>query len=458
MRPVDPKLIDVFLLMLEDGEVEVVLCGDHDLLTPLQSLRLLRIILRTTPRLADACKKIFQQIEQEVERLGRDFAKNGSELNEEVQSWIETLRSLASDSLASERKNVLFGFILDVVTILKPFSNVCKLVQDLAQRIAIDLDVDNFWLASTCIGKFSMVDEQIYYALQQLVQKCIESRLTPDDCLKIYLDQAEHLTAEVSEMLFNRAVAIFNDEKSGSLLGKVWRVITLKSESTPKTKNLARLFSRCVLDLNLDSLDSVQLVLAACDHPGLSSILKFFANLSKLGLLEGEIVQKSENILKQVDHFTVELCGGRLSLQTFLIVNDKPRISKLLALHECLAESGVMEPSIKRWKLSDLIKLRSEEINEYFSARDDFRKFVEKFELKGSEEIAQILAQFQRDPAKLSLEEVCVIRDQSRGSPVLRLQLVAPKDLTVLRKHNGFFSDSAIFRMIHDQVREDEAR
>jgi len=208
--------------------------------------------------------------------------------------------------------------------------------------------------------------------------------------------------------------------------------------------------------VNLDGLDTAQVVRVATDHSGLSNMMKFFPNLLKLKLLDKEIVQKSNYILDQIDHFSMDLWHSRLKLQTCNMLKNQKQVEKLITIHECLDEIRDSGQALKKSDLKTLIKLRSEELAEFYQAAEDVEKFMTKFDLKNGE-VDHILAQFSVDPSTIELRDVCQRREEN-GPIRLELQQLSVDDLVVLRHHNHLYINSAIFRKIHEQVLEKEER
>jgi len=466
MKTVDPKLDKVMFEMLETGEMEEVLCGDYSsLLNPHQLLVVFEAIYKTTNKLGGVCENILKRFKKEGDRISLEFDKESSlsdEDAEDIRQWIKKLTNLIEVRASMDRKYILFNLVLSVVAIFRPFNKSVQTVESIAQSISIDLKQRyvkryHFRDVTACIEKFSSIDQHVHSKLLEILGFYFQSVGT-EECFTIFLNEAEHLTPEISNMLFNRTVGIFSDEKSSGFLSNLFQAgkNILGYEQNPKARNLSRLYTHSIGGVNLDGLDTAQVVRVATDHSGLSNMMKFFPNLLKLKLLDKEIVQKSNYILDQIDHFSMDLWHSRLKLQTCNMLKNQKQVEKLITIHECLDEIRDSGQALKKSDLKTLIKLRSEELAEFYQAAEDVEKFMTKFDLKNGE-VDHILAQFSVDPSTIELRDVCQRREEN-GPIRLELQQLSVDDLVVLRHHNHLYINSAIFRKIHEQVLEKEER
>lgn len=334
-----------------------------------------------------------------------------------------------------------------------------KVVADLAQIMSIDLQRSkNFGRItvrdmSSCIEKISTVDPQVHAELLEAFDCHYVSNISNDSCLNIYIEEAGQFSAEISDMLFKKAITIFSDKQSDSTFTKLWDVgkALFGYETSSKAQNMARFFSHCIQDVKLENdLNPIRAFESLAGLPALSGMMKFFPNLLKRKLLQDEVIVKSQHILETVDQFSIYLSQGQLMLQDFTLLRNEAIINRFISLHECLAEVRNSEQVVRNNGLRDLIKLRLEEVDSFYKAREDVNKFVVKFD---NFKIENVMSQFDRNCAQL--KDVCKVRT-TEGAIELLLDGISPSDMDQVRRHNRYYENSAIFREINDDVLSDE--
>ena len=414
MKAVDPKLDAVFFSMLEVGEMEEIVTGDSkhsELFTANQLLVMLMGIWQRSANLDKICQKISDRFRKEGEQILKRSCNNNGSLNDDdlaqIKNWIKLVKLFSGQTIHGRKKFTLIGLFLDIILVIKPVSDLPDLVSNLAQTISVDfvmgrIEVDMFTGFSRCLSKFSLLDRNIHSELLNKFRVSL-SNVSSENCFDAYLNEAGNMSDEISNLLFDRSVAIFSEKTESGILSKVWTAGKnfLGFEDNNRLQNLIKLFSRCIADFNLDHLEGHEVVLKATDLPAISNMLKFFPKLSDSHKLDPDICKKVHQILEEVDRFTIDLYQGRLTLQVCSMLKDQSMAERLISLHETLSEVRKTKQAIDKSDLKILIGLRIEETDSFHRAAEDVNGFVTKFKKDESVEIDQIASQFNIDPSEV---------------------------------------------------------
>jgi hypothetical protein len=314
---------------------------------------------------------------------------------------------------------------------------------DLEQRKIKKKDLREFFI---CMHKLSSIDPSSQTRLVQNLKEHFVAVYSHDVCLDIFIDEADHMLPEVSDLFFAKAVEAFNGEKASGKLSRIFNFFGMGGAGVDaKIKNLARLFSHCIQETKINGLTPVEAVAVITGLPALANMMRFLPRLRELDCLGAGIEEKAGLILDHVKQANLALAEGRVSLHLLNILKEEQRVERLFTLTGCVRDAQAVR------ELKTCINLRSEELAEYHQAADDVRKFATKFDdIKESEMINTILAQFEGNPETVQLREVCTLR--SRPGPVaVQLCHVSSEDLKQVRRHNELYS-SAVFRIIQDRV------
>ena len=393
MKAADPKLDAVFLRMLENSEIEKLISEDVEKCRPFNIahlLGLLGLILQTSHRIPQACDVINKRLLEEGERMTNYRINNDGQISQEdsthIKQWLKVIRSILKKEIPVSKKNVLVNFFLDFVLTVGPFEDMTELANELAQTIGVDLhkgplfaDLCKDW--SEYLRKMALVDDQIHKDLLVRFKTHVAS-ICPDDCFDTFLSDGESISAEISDVLFDRAILMFQEKKDANVFskfvsyGKSWF-----TGDTSKAKNLSRLFRRCIDDLHFGRIEDVfTVVRISTDLPMISNMMKFYSKLKDSNLLDRFVVQKADLILNQTEQFMIDLDEGNLTLEMCAVFKDVSRVARLLNLYEChhdIRYNGGRF-SINRYKT--LVKTRLAEMEEYYHAGADLTSFRSKFE------------------------------------------------------------------------------
>ena len=455
--------------MLRSQELEELLVENTGLFTTSQLASMLLAVCRETNKLAAICHKVSDQFKGEGSSLFDRRAtaaetesgevKLSQEVADVIKRWTEFLDELLKTAadLVHVRKYLLLQLALDLVAVMRPVAMsptllllhqlVEMIVHDLKQRCITKRCFRDF---SICLQKLSRIDRQSHGQLVAQLGKDFVAVTSHDDCLEIFLDEADHLSPEAAELFFTKAVEAFSTQQAvNSWINKIPLLNWLRGSGTSdaKTQNLARLFSHCIQETQLPGRGSAEVFAVIIDMPVLANMMKFLPQLRRLGCLPAEIERKASLILNHVKQVTLDLADGRLSLHLLgMLKHAQQRVDRLVAL------AGIMEESPQSsGDLKTLVGLRLGELAEYHQAGEDIRSFSAKFDdLKDSDGVSETLAQFAGDPSTVELREVCELR--SRMGPIqLHLHHVSVEDLKQVRRHQDLYA-SAAFRIIQDRV------
>jgi hypothetical protein len=314
MKIVDPKMSNVLLQMLTFNEMEKILTDENSehvlLFSPCQLLVMIRCITDRSTKLSQACLNIAIRFQEELTSIKNRSANNGDKLAREdlaeLGVWLKNIRLFLEGSFATSKKYLLVDLFVGIVLAAKPFINTSELDQYLAQTISVDLsrqpDFSNLckgW--SRCMSKFSQLSGGLHADLLSRFKTYVAA-IPPETCFDVYLTDAGEHSNEISEVLFERAITLFQVNKETSY---IWRAYDLGknffgSESNNRAKNLGRLFSRCIGDLFFDERTQSSVVRSSTELPSTSNMMKFFPKLLELKVLEKGTDAKVNLILKQV--------------------------------------------------------------------------------------------------------------------------------------------------------------
>ena len=466
--------------MLQVGEMEELLSNDNHnkLLNASQRIALLLALVseRTKNKLASFCNKISQRFKDEADTLVEELAKSGDDdrvvskvIAEVTGDWSRQLQQvcevIADRPVRHQDRYALIDLLLNMAAALQPLSNVDQLLQKLAQLLVLDLeekqlsrDRSDLRAFLVCFNKFSSMDQQTYAQLLEAMKEHFVESTGCEDCLEIFLEEAEHLPPPISDKLFDKAVLAFDNQKSSNRFGRFFKDISkfLGYGANSKTDNLTRLFRHCLLEIRLDGLDTAGIIEAVSRQATVANMMRFYPQLAKLDKVEREIRRRADAILEAVAGFSFELDLGSLSLHMLgLLLSDDARVERLIALHECLTDVREPKQEFSTGELKDLILLRREELAAFHRAAENIKMFTGKFDVtEESKSIGTVMAQFTVDPARVVLKEVCRPREAIGQPIVVLLTGVSAEELAAVEQHNCLY-DSAVFRIIHEEVCDD---
>ena len=468
-------------MMLETREMEELLDNeDHNKLFSASQLLALLLALggESTSKLEQFCYKISLGFKKEADAMAEQLAKNDVLIKEEagvIQDWSQQLSDLCETIAALQTwhkdRYTRIRLALDMAAVLQPlqpWSDVQQSLHRLGQILLQDLEEkqlirDRSGLRGflVCVNQFFSLDQQTYAQLLEGLKEHFLESVGDEDCLKIFLDEADYLPPAISDKFFNKAVLAFDSQKSTNKVHQFFSdLFSGSSGSSSKTNNLIRLFSHCLREIQLEGLDMAGVIQAISQQATVANMMRFYRQLSELDRLESEVTASAEDVLYAVERFRTELQLGSLTLDTLgLLHKDDFREERLIALHECLTKvcpSERVEISTDRLKI--LITLRLEELAAFYKAADNIRKFAGRFDdVAESDTIGDSLAQFSLNPATVELRLVCQPREVAGQPIVLRLRAVSDQDLATVEQHNRLY-ESAVFRIIHDEVWQDFKR
>ena len=470
--------------MLEIREMEELLDHeDHSQLFSASQLLalLLALVGERSNKLETFCDKISLRFKEEAEAMVEQLAKHGEDgvLKREdagvVDDWTRQLQQMyeviaAARPARHKYQYARVSLALNMTAALQPLSNLDQLLQQLAQLLVLDLEEkqlargDRSGLRGflVCANTFYTLDQEAYSRLLEALNEHLVEPTGPEDCLDIFLDEAEHLPPTISDRLFNKAVLAFEGQKSSYRLIRFIKDFSsnyLSSGGNSKVNNLTHLFSHCLCEIRLEGLVPVGVIQAVSQQATVANMMRFYPHLAKLNKLEREVTRRAEAILDAVAGFRIELHLGEVSLFTLgLLHSDEARVERLIALYESLTDVRPSEhKKFSTDELKALIKLRREELAVFHKAADSVRKFVGKFDVAESPAVSDFLAQFSSDPTTVELRQVSRPREAAGQPIVLRLRAGSTKDLATMEQHNRLY-ESAVFRIIHDEVWEDSQR
>jgi hypothetical protein len=306
----------------------------------------------------------------------------------------------------------------------------------------------------TCVQQFSKIDRQISADLVVAVRQYMVHPMSEETCLDVFIEEADCLPAEVSDMLFQKAATSFKKPSAGSALNRfvqgAKKFFTGK-ESDAKITNLARLFTHTVSEAKIDNVNFATAVPVITQHPSLANMMLFYPMLKEREKLGREAARRSNLILDLVARYVKALAEGQLSLAACAVLGDETKVERLGTLYGTYVDTSSSRPGTEnRNYFNKIVQLRGEELGEYHRATDDVTRFAAKFDVDGNPRIQNVLSQFTRDPVTLALDKVCYMRLEKKKVELKLLEITAD-DLATIRRHNHLYS-SAVFRRVHEMV------
>jgi len=456
--------------MLEVNEKEQLLKEHTSLFTTSQLVAMLLEISSRTNSLATVCERVSLQFRAEGAAMLQRLAANNSgdaESDGLAVSWPELVDRMlvTAADIRPLRKYFLLQLVLDILDTMEPMlSSIQQQVSRLAELISIDLRQKNitrgiFRDLAVCLAKMANIDQTRHGQLVAEVGALFVAVTSQEDCLEIFLVEADQLTPELANMFFAKAVEAFNSQKSsgGGLWNKFLSAVGLGGGKDAKSENLGRLFSHCIRETDICTMDAADAVPVILAQPALANMMKFFPRFLNLDILPTDIVAKAMLILEHVEEFSLDVAEGRLTLQLVLMLRDEQRAERLVSLVTSLEEIR-SKTAVSAKDARTFIRLRTEELAEYHRAAEDIRIFAARFGEDFKDfKVHDILAQFERDPADVELRELCKFRSKVGNTVILQLEDVSADQLVQVRRHNQLYR-SAVFRIIQDRLLEDRKR
>jgi hypothetical protein len=198
---------------------------------PSQLLIMLKYISHRSIKLTTACSVLASRFQEEMTCIKIRSANNGEKLTSEDSTelglWMKHIQSFLEDTYPTSKKYLLVGLFLEIILAARPFVSSAEL-DPLAQYICADLagrpaDFANLckdW--SECLAKFSQIDDNIHTVLLCRFKTYLTTTITPEGCFDVYLNNANNAYSyKISEMLFERAITLFQAKKETKYFGVV---------------------------------------------------------------------------------------------------------------------------------------------------------------------------------------------------------------------------------------------
>ncbi len=371
---------------------------------------------------------------------------------------------LSINNCSRSKKFALFSLFLDIILDCRPFFDMTDLLPDLAQRIITDLtndgnlsDVCKGW--SECLPKVEHLDGDVHQKMMNRLRLHLVN-VKPEACFEVFLEKANVLSKDVSEIIFSRGILILNEKTETNLLkgllkkGKEF----LGYANDSRSRNLATAFNECIAKSKCYELECPEVFKVVTDHPSVSNFMKFFPKLQELKLLSSEVAKNAKWILNQITEFLERLDEGSLTLDTFGLLKDSDRVERLLSLHESIQE--MKKEAGATHTIKTLITVRLKEAEEFFNAKNELNIFKSKFNTNRKTQAAldKLMRQFSINTSVMFLRVVCEIRPAPHLPVILKLHLITPEHRQIVSRFNALFNESSVFRQIHETVVLDEER
>jgi len=133
----------------------------------------------------------------------------------------------------------------------------------LTQAISIDASSRDVTLKDLCTRWSRYLPKVHRFSLEahQMMMDYFKVRVKdnkPEIAFEVFIEEANTLTKDMSEILLSRAVLVFQDKTATtSGLQKLWKWFGFgdDNENQARAKNLGQIFCRCIIELNCVNLE-----------------------------------------------------------------------------------------------------------------------------------------------------------------------------------------------------------
>ena len=396
MMVMDPKLVRVLMNMLENGEIEKLISEDIEkcrIFSISQLLALLRILVQASSnKVPQACDIILKRLQEECDRIRNCSINNEGKMSEadakQIQQWHNIINVFLKDGIPSYKKTVLINFFLNFILAVGHLSDMSELAGQFSQNISTDLHrsvvfpvLCKDW--SEYLKKIRLINEDLHNELLCRFKIHVDD-ISSDVCFDIFLNEGETISQEVSDILFDRAIFMFQEKKETGYFTRAVNFTRnlLGSVTNVQANSLKRLFSRCINDVDFRGRGDVfSIVKVSTDLPATSNMMKFFSKLKTMKLLDHQVIQKADLILDQTKQFMINLDEGNLTLEMCVkMLKDETRVTRLLILYECHHDNSNSGKAFDSKHFKTLIKIRLAEMDEYHKVAADVASFKSNFQ------------------------------------------------------------------------------
>ena len=362
---------------------------------PSQLLRMLYMIAMQATNIEPICVKISKRFVEEANEVQKRRNGNNKKLtaedSEQVALWHLRVKDILNLNTSGQKKYSLLNLVVEIISVMSEFRNQHELADEVARSMSADLLKYNFSMKEICTGwsrcleHLSWIDESLHKDLLNRFKKHVE-KMPAEGCFDAFLSNDGSYAQELSDILFERAVKLFEEKKDIGFLQRGKDYVKGwfgTDQSKVRSQNLCRLFSRCVESVKLPDEHHPTVMKCATELPSLSNMMQFYPGLQTSKLLKPEIDNKVKLILKKMQEFATELKEGNVTLLSLFLLKDSSRVDRLLMLVESYHEVFKGHHGLDRTSLSSLIKVRLAELDEYVQAQDYFKSFKSKFDQVG---------------------------------------------------------------------------
>ena len=362
---------------------------------PSQLLRMLNVIAMQATNIEPICVKISKRFIEEANDVQKRRNGNNKKLttedSEQVTLWHLRVKDILNLNTSGPKKYSLLNLVVEIISLMSEFRNQQVLADEIARSMSTDLLTNDISMKelcrgwSRCLKHISWIDEFLHKDLLNRFKKHVDT-MPPEGCFDAFLSNDGSYAQELSDILFERAVKLFEEKKDIGLFQRGKDYVKGwfgPDQNKARSQNLCRLFSRCVESVQPPDDHHATVVKCATELPSLSNMMQFYPGLEASKLLKPQIDIKVKLILKKVQEFVVELKEGTVTLESLFLLTDPARVDRLLTLVESHHEAFKCHHGLDRTSLISLIKVRLAELDEYFQAQDYFKSFKSKFDQVG---------------------------------------------------------------------------
>jgi len=394
VKDTDPKIVKVFATMVSADEIEQILIDSNNdetwkIFSPSQLLRMLEVIITTTKQAEEACVNVSKGFIAEAKEIKKRKSLNNEKLKnedkEQLSRWCLLMKRILDLGLSGSKKYALLNLLLDIITVMSEFRQQDDLTHEIMRSMSIDLSTKNVPFSqlcknwSRCLDKLEWIDDG-NNPVKDLMRrfKTHVDGMPPEGCFDAFLSDDGSYFKQISEVLFERSASLFQEKKNAGYWDKIKGLWS--GSNKVQVKNLGRLFSRCIENVQLLEENPSAVMKVVTEVPATSSMMKFYPKLLEAKLLEKEHAMRAELILKHIGEFVNDVRSGDLTLDVLFLLKEPPRVDRLMTLVECFEEVFNAGQAFDKNAAKKMIDMRLRELQEYHKAGNDLKKFKSKFD------------------------------------------------------------------------------
>jgi len=215
MKSVDPKLDGIFISMLEHHDIKEIISSDANYVKMFSPLQLLEMVGKVLDQIREKdLSKILTRFQEEVTAM-----KNQSQAVDHglLESWSDQMMTLLLCKCSQQKRVLLLNFCLDIFLVCRPVFVMSEAFSALTQAISLDAFSHDVTLTDLCTRWSRYLPKVHRFSLEahRRLMDYFKDRVKdtkPEIAFEVFIEEADTLTKDMSEILLGRAVLVFQDK------------------------------------------------------------------------------------------------------------------------------------------------------------------------------------------------------------------------------------------------------